>query len=272
MLLSGIADEASMDIRKQIEIHKQLGWDYIELRRINGKNVACELDERSFHEAADIINESDIQVSCFSSAIGNWSRPISGNFDIDVDELKTAVVRMKKLNVRYIRTMSWVGDIDEESWRFETLRRYQELTKIASDAGICLLHENCTGWAGKSAQNMRYLYEYIGSKNLSLLFDIGNTVAFGQNPWEFYIGIKDIIEYVHIKDCRKNATGGNSKDFTYPGKGDAMVWNIINDIKLSGYNGFYAIEPHIGALLENPTSSQLIEAYLNYGKMVNERL
>ena len=39
MYLTGIADEASQKIETQIQVTKQLGWNAIESRFINGKNI-----------------------------------------------------------------------------------------------------------------------------------------------------------------------------------------------------------------------------------------
>ena len=49
MYLTGIADEASQDIKTQIEVTRQLGWNAIESRFINGKNIH-DLSEDVFDE------------------------------------------------------------------------------------------------------------------------------------------------------------------------------------------------------------------------------
>src|SRR5699024_2236615 len=116
-----------------------------------------------------------------------------------------------RLGVKYIRTMSWLQDsATETEWRKKVISRYKELVKIAEDYDIILAHENCTGWAGLSGENMCELIDEVDSKNLTLLFDIGNTISHGYNPWDFYEGVKDAIGYVHIKDCKMNPAGGRS--------------------------------------------------------------
>ena len=55
MILTGIADEAGKDIKTQIKAHKELGWDTIELRLVDGKNVACALPEDEFKAVADYV-------------------------------------------------------------------------------------------------------------------------------------------------------------------------------------------------------------------------
>ena len=110
MILSGIADEAGKDIAAQIKAHKQLGWDNMELRFVNGQNVSGALSDEEFDDVRKELEDSQMTVSCFASAIGNWSRHITDDFDNDVNDLKVSIDRMKALDVKYMRVMSWKGE------------------------------------------------------------------------------------------------------------------------------------------------------------------
>ena len=61
MILTGIADEASADIEGQVKTHRELGWNHIELRLVDGRNVAGELSDRDFdrvmNDRSDEIHE-----------------------------------------------------------------------------------------------------------------------------------------------------------------------------------------------------------------------
>ena len=48
VILTGIADEAAADIESQVRTHQELGWDHIELRLVDGKNVSGELEDKEF--------------------------------------------------------------------------------------------------------------------------------------------------------------------------------------------------------------------------------
>jgi len=39
MKFSGISDEAGQSIEMQIKAHKELGWEYMELRNVDGENL-----------------------------------------------------------------------------------------------------------------------------------------------------------------------------------------------------------------------------------------
>ena len=276
ILLSGISDEAGKDIDTQIRAHKELGWSGIELRLVDGDNVAGALLDDAFETVAEKIEAAGLQVTCFASAIGNWSRNIRDDFAQDIEELKTAIPRMKRFGTKFIRTMSWVGDgVPEDEWRDEGIRRYKELAKIAKDGDVFLAHENCTGWTGLSAENMRASVEVVGSDHHVVLFDTGNNVSHGFEPWPFYMGLKDIIRYVHIKDCRRNPQGGRSEDFAYVGEGDAMVRETLKDLLESGYRGVISIEPHVASIVHQSgdtgaSPEDMFASYVRYGRMLTE--
>ncbi|MCF6175821.1 MAG: sugar phosphate isomerase/epimerase [Victivallaceae bacterium] len=278
MIFSGIADEAGSDIASQIRAHKQLDWNHIELRLVDGKNVAGTVSDAEFEVIRRELERHDMQVTGFASAIGNWSRHINDDFSIDLNELKTAVKRMQQLKVKYIRIMTWKGDgVDDSIWRNEAIKRCKELVKIAADADIILSHENCEGWGGLSAQHMVDLKTAVDSPNFKLLYDLGNTISHGYEPWIFFEIIRGHFDYIHIKDAKLNLAGGRSKDYAYCGEGDAMLKEILSTIlNEDGYDGVISIEPHVAAIVHldggnaEVSPEEKYSSYVKYGKMLEE--
>lgn len=275
MILTGLADEAANDIGGQIEAHRELGWDAIELRLIDGENVAGALDDDAFERAVEQLKLANMQVVGFGSAIGNWSRHITGDFDQDVHDLKIAAERMTRVGCKYIRTMSWLGEgASDDDWRDESINRYRELARIAADHDIYLAHENCTGWGGLSGDNTRHLIEEVDSDHLVVLFDIGNVVSHGYESMVFYEKVKDLIRYIHVKDARYNPAGSRSEDFTMPGEGDARVADVLADQFARGYDGVISIEPHIAKVVhrsgEQADPQKMYTTYLAYARQFVE--
>ncbi len=276
--LSGLADEAADHIEGQIAAHRALGWNRIELRLIGGKQASCEvLPEAEFERAVDLLTDAGIAVSGFASAIGNWSRPISGDFQVDLADLATLSRRMHRTGARFVRTMSWVrGDVSLEDWRDEAVRRYKIMAPIAADAGIILLHENCEGWGGLSPENAVEFLERVNHPAVAALFDIGNTVAYGLEPWPFYRAVRPFIQYVHIKDAKRNPAGGKSDVFTYPGEGDACVGEILADLLATGYTAGVTIEPHVASIVHlggsQSTPEERFDSYIRYGRALEALL
>lgn len=276
--ISGIADEAADDIAGQIAVHLELGWSWIELRQIDGKQASTSLlSDSEFEAAVEAIEGAGLRVSGFASAIGNWSRPITGDFQKDVDDLLLLAKRMKRTGCKFVRTMSWAGEeASEDFWRDEGVRRYKVLADIAEQAGVMLLHENCEGWGGLSGAHTREFIERVGHPSVGVLFDIGNTVAYGQDPMEYYTTVKDLIRFVHIKDCRRNPKGGKSGEFTMPGEGDSRMREILGDLLASGYTEGVSIEPHVASIIHLGGSQASPEfrrtSYLQYGRALESLL
>ncbi len=274
MIITGIADEGSPEIEEQIRIHQELGWQTIELRLIGDTNI-CSVNEETFDRTFAALEKADMKAVCFASGIANWARPITADFSQDVEELKRAAPRMRRMSTRYIRIMSYPNDgLDEKEWRNEAIRRLAELSRIASGEGIILVHENCSGWGAATAENQKILIQEVDSPSLRIVFDTGNPVAEGhpaEETWDFYQEAKPFIEHIHIKDCKKNQDG--EIIYTYPAEGWSMVPDILADALGSGYQGAFSIEPHITAQIHlgnvPGSGADPREVYLEYGRKTN---
>ncbi len=262
MFFTGIADEAGDDIETQVKAHKELGWKHIELRNISGVSLT-DLCDRSFDEVVQKLTDAGLAASCFSAQLCNWARPISQHPDIDRHELERAIPRMQRLGCAFIRTMSYPNaGWPEDEWRDEVIERMKVLAAMAEDGGVTLVHENCHGWAGLGPDQTLELLDKVGSPNLKLVWDTGNPVGSGQDPWEYYKAVKDHIVYVHIKDAVHKE---GSTDYTYPGEGEGRVRDVVKDLLESGYDGGFSIEPHLAAVVhEGKAASQAESAYEKY--------
>jgi len=268
MYFSGIADEAGPSIDIQVKAHQELGWKHIEIRNVDGVNVT-DLCDRCFEEVVEKVTEAGLGVSCFASQLCNWSRPISKHPDIDRHELARAMPRMRRLGCKYIRTMSYPNaGWPEPQWKQEVIRRMKELARMAEDGGVVLVHENCDGWASQGPQQSLQLLEEVGSPNLKLLWDTGNPVVHGQDPWEFYQRVKEHVVYVHVKDAVLDEKG--TETYKSCGEGDGRVADVLLDLRHRGYQGALSIEPHLAAVIhegkEATDRQAAYRCYIEYGR------
>ncbi len=270
MFFSGISDEAGQPIATQIKAHKELGWKHLELRMVDGKNIT-QLDDADFDAVVAAVEEAEMSVSCFGSAIANWARPITCDAQIDIDDLKQAIPRMKRMGTEFIRVMSYPNDpknpIDEPTWRKEAIARMKTLAKMAEDGGIILAHENCSGWGGLSADNSNLLLQEVNSPALKVVYDTGNPVSYKQDAWDYYQTVSDHIAYVHIKDA--NLVDGEAV-YCYCGDGQGFVKETIADMLAKGYTGGFSIEPHLAAIIHTGATTdnadELYNSYTEYGR------
>jgi len=275
MFFTGISDEAGLPIEMQVKAHRKLGWGHLELREVGfgreQKGNITSVPGPTFYKVIRKLDKAGLKVSCFGSAIANWARPITIDPKVDIDDLKRAIPRMHRLNVPFIRVMSYPNDkehpLPEPEWRQEAIRRMKILAKIAQDGGVTLVHENCSGWGGLNAENGNILLGEVNSPALKVVFDTGNPVTYFQNAWDYYRAVAKDIVYVHIKDAR---IMDGKVVYTYCGEGAGYVKRIVGDLLAKGYDGGFSIEPHLAAVIhtgQQATDAQAAyESYVEYGR------
>ncbi|MFW5981830.1 MAG: sugar phosphate isomerase/epimerase family protein [Halanaerobiaceae bacterium] len=284
MYFTGFADEVSGNIDRQIEVTKELGWKNIEARSIEGLNIT-DISDQKFDEVYGKLQEADIKINCFGSAVANWSKnPDSeADFKKSLEELKRAIPRMKKLGTKMIRAMSFsIPEEDSPELEKKVIEKLRVLIALCEDAGIIYLHENCMNYYSQSYQHMDKLINSINSPYFKIVFDTGNPIfsdnRTGQPPyekqsaWEAYLHLKDKIEYIHIKDGIFMEDESKT-NFTFPGEGDGDVRKILKDLLSNGYDGGISIEPHMGSVYHQKAEKETADEfkyniYLEYGKRI----
>lgn len=277
MLLTGFTDEAGSNVQTQIKATQTLGWKYLSARTIGSGNIH-DIGEQEFEEVVNKLSDNGIRVAEFGTLIGNWAKSITDDWDITLAEINRCIPRMQRLGVRFARVMSYAQrPWGEEQYEQERFRRLREIVSRLKDAGLEALHENCMNWGGFSASHTLRLLEEV--PGLRLVFDTGNPVFQRdrskphpypwQNAWEFYQQVKHAIAHVHIKDGIV-PDGSDDPEYTFAGEGDAHVSTILADLKRDGYDGFVAIEPHMGSVFHSPDkgmeAQRAFAVYVEYGR------
>lgn len=284
MYMTGFADEASGNIDVQIAVTKELGWKYIESRSLyGGKNIAS-ISDAEFEELHGKLQDAGVSVNCYGSGIANWAKPINQPPESSYEELKNAIPRLQKLGTKLVRIMSFSVPMElrcDGGWALEeeVIRRVTHLVKMAEDAGLLLVHENCNNWGGLSYEHTLRLMDRIQSPALKLVFDTGNPCfnidyrgdapfTKRQSAWEFYKNVREFIAYVHIKDGYVNEDGKNV--YTFANEGNGEVKRVFADLAANGYDGGFSIEPHMGAVFHDGSVSNpekfCCENYVEYGR------
>ncbi len=261
MYLTGITDEASDSLERQIQVCTELGWRWIDLRTIDGVNIT-NIPEPEFDTLLEKLTDAGLRISSFGSAIANWGRRVTDSLETDLEELKRAIPRMHKAGTKFLRIMSYRPEDGGSPQNLETevIRRLREIVRRAEDGGIVCVHENCDTWGGQSYEHTLRLLEELDSPAFSLVFDTGNPVETRdhrdtamttyQDAFEFYRTVRDHISYVHIKD---GYVKNEQTVYTYPGEGGARVPEILKDLYEFGYDGGFSIEPHVAVVFHDPS-------------------
>lgn len=274
MFFSGFADEACADLAGQIEVTKELGWRYIELRNVDGKMLGT-MDDREFEALEQQLSEAGVSINCYGSAVANWAcHPRKDeDFEKSRKELLTAIPRMQKLGCKMLRGMSFLVPEDEpgDSPELEDIifAKVRELVKICEDNGIVYGHENCMNYGGMSYVHTLKLIDAVDSPAFTLIFDTGNPCfnlrQLGSKPypiqssWEFYRRCRPFITHVHIKDAVALPKADGSRPdprYTFAGDGTGDVRAIMIDLRESGYDGGITMEPHVGTVFHDQNADK----------------
>ncbi len=285
--LTGFADEAASSIDDQIRATKELGWNAIESRAVNGQNIH-DLSDEEFDIVAGKLDDAGIRVNCFGSTIANWKKHITKGADFyrDIEQTGRAIRRMQRLGTRKIRIMSYavIPDTPMEDQLFaERVARLRTLVTLFLDAGIQPVHENCMNYGGQGWTYTLRLLDAI--PELKLVFDTGNPVFTwdqtlpGQkkreSSWDFYRNVCEFVDYVHIKDAVIQPDG--TTKYSWPGEGVGDVVRIVQDLVSNGYEGGISIEPHLGAVFHDANAQQSPDEakyamYVEYGRRMEKIL
>ena len=287
MYLTGISDEAGVDLDAQIRATKELGWSCIEARSVQvgdwpAANIH-DLPEPAFEMAVGQLNQAGIGVCCFGSTIANWGKRITDPPDTSLAEARRAIPRMQRLGTTLIRVMSFaVREDHDDQMEEERFRRLRELTRMFLDAGLQPVHENCMNYGGMGWPFALRLLENV--PGLKWVWDTGNPLFNPdrskpkpwprQEPWEFYQKVKPWVVHVHVKDVIWDAAR-NEAIYTWPGEGHGRVREILADLLASGYDGGISIEPHIAAVFHDPAAKAVpaeaqYASYVEYGRRLEK--
>ncbi len=284
MIITGIGDEGAGAIDGQIQATRQLNWQHLEMRGVEvpgfPKGNFHDIPDAAFDLAVQKLESAGVGVCCFGSTIMNWARRVQDPFDLTLAEVKRAIPRMARLGAKYVRIMSFKPGDDEYRIPAEVFRRVKEVTGRFLDAGLQPVHENCMNYGGMSWQHALELLDKC--PGLKWVFDTANPIFNPdrskpkpwpkQDPWEFWVHVRDHVVHIHIKDATWNPAR-NDADYDWPGEGQGRVRDVLRDALARGYDAALSIEPHMVTVFHDPQAktandAALMENYLEYGRRV----
>ncbi len=134
------------------------------------------------------------------------------------------------------------GDWDD--WRRDVLDRTWECCKLATKAGVRLLHENEHRIFGDDPVRVADLMETIRAQPdgecFWAVYDPANYVFCGYDPWKAWQLTRAWTVHFHIKDWIAGENHG-----VEAGKGQGRIPEVLAAAHEAGYDGFATLEPHL---------------------------
>ena len=225
--LCAFADEASNELKGQIEALKRNNIEYLEIRAVDGQNIK----DVSLEKAKEIRNELDangIKVWSIGSPLGKFK--IEDDFNVQIEDFKGIIEKAKILGAKRIRMFSFFTKDQNES--FTRLQKFCEL--VPDDIILC--HENEKGIFGDDIEGCAKIHKEFGK--IKMVFDPANFVQCDVNTLEAWDTLNKYVDYMHVKDALKD------KRVVRAGYGIGNLEKIIKAYVEKG-GEVLTLEPHL---------------------------
>ena len=228
--LCAFADEASEKFEEQILALKRNGISLIELRGLDGVNIA-KISTEDAKKYSDMLKEAGIGVWSIGSPIGKV------NVDCDFEEYKNSLRHVCALanifGTKKIRVFSFFEAYGSEKKVFEYL---SEMVKVAEEYGVELCHENEKQIYGDTVDRVLNIMKNV--KGLKFVYDPANYLEVGEDSRRSLDKLHHLTDYFHIKDFIKN-TG----ELVPAGYGDGMIGELVS--RIADKDKVLTLEPHL---------------------------
>ena len=123
-------------------------------------------------------------------------------------------------------------EVDHETGTARWIEMMQSVAPLAADLGVMLCLENVGRGYGKSAAELANMVDAVASPGVGVYYDIGNALAFGNDPVAEIKFLGSRIGEVHIKDL-----GGNLL-----GEGTVPIADCLQALRELGYDDWLVLE------------------------------
>lgn len=232
---AAFADESAKDLAGQVDALKRNGFDFLEIRNLDGKNFTtfCVAEMK---QIAKILADNGLSVRSLGSPIGKMK--IADDFDAHMELYKHTLELGNVLGAEQIRLFSFFMPKEEDptAYRSLVLERMGIFAQTAKQFGIQACHENEKGIYGDVAARCLEIHEAV--PELKAVFDPANFVQCGQDTLEAWEMLSPYVEYMHIKDAMPDGR------VVPPGMGAGNVPKIVARYAAQG-GKILSLEPHL---------------------------
>ena len=229
--LSAFADEASPMLDGQIAAMKRNGIEYLEIRGVNGENIAnisCE-DARKYAEQLDV---AGIKVWSIGSPVGKVK--IDSDLEAHRAKLRHVCELANIFGTDKVRMFSFFEAYES---RDKVLDELSAMVGIAAEYGVELYHENEKAIYGDTLE--RVLDIMANVPGLKFVYDPANFLEVGEDSAKTLEALHSKIDYFHIKDVISE-----SHTLVPAGFGDGRIGELVSRISPSE-DKVLTLEPHL---------------------------
>jgi sugar phosphate isomerase/epimerase len=231
--LCAFADEADPKLDAQINMMLANGIPYLEMRGVDGKNVA-DLSEDEVKAAVAKLDAAGLKVWSLGSPAGKTK--ITDDFAFEEERFARLLRTADLTGAKCIRLFSFYGTDGSDEYFDEVCKRLSRFIEMAKEHDVVLCHENEKGIYGDTAERCEKLLKAL--PDLKAVYDPANFLQCGEDTLAAWDTLAPYIHYMHIKDC---AEGGN---IVPPGEGVGQLPALLARYAQAG-GGVVTLEPHL---------------------------
>lgn len=123
-------------------------------------------------------------------------------------------------------------EVDHVTGTARWLEMMQSVAPVAADLGVVLCLENVGRGYGKSAAELANLVDTVASPGVAVYYDVGNALAFGNDPVAEIKFLGSRIGAVHIKDREADLLG----------EGIVPIPQCLQALREIGYDDWLVLE------------------------------
>ncbi len=256
--VSVLTDEISQDFGHALEVARELGLGFVELRELWNKNIT-RLDGKEVEEAGRLLSRSGLHVTAIASPVFKvaWPGAPSSSFqpthpDFTVDFTYEQQDGLLDHTLELARTFGTDQVRIFDFWRIDDQAPYralidERLRQAAVRAGtrkITLVLENEFACNTATAAEAARTLAAVPSPHLQLNWDAGNAAMRGETAFPDGYGLlpKARIGHVHCKNVARKADGG----FEWAEMGHGIIdWTAqFRALAADGFRGAVTLETH----------------------------
>lgn len=227
--LCAFSDEYGSSLDAQIEGLKKNGISLMEIRNVDGVNIAKMTEEMAADYAARL-KEAGISVWSIGSPLGKV------DIQEDFEAYKKVVHHVCKLanifGAKRIRMFSFYNSFEVPELVVERLK---EMVAIGAQYGVDMCHENEKKIYGDVISRVEFLRDNV--PGMKFVYDPANFLQCDQNCGEALDALLECTSYFHIKDV-VSAT----QEMVPAGYGDGRIDDMLNRIQA---DTVLTLEPHL---------------------------
>ena len=230
--LAAFADEADSRLSHQINAMIQNGISYLEIRGVDGENIA-DITAQKAGEIRKQLDAASLKVWSLGSPFGKIG--IEEDFAPHLETFKRSLEIADILGTKHIRMFSFYIPQDKDSSLYtdRVMNRLEEFLNASKNSDVILCHENEKDIYGDIASRCLEIHKNFPS--IKAIFDPANFIQCGQDTKEAWELLAPYVEYMHIKDALADGS------VVPAGKGIGNLPYLLSQYK----GNVLTLEPHL---------------------------